>query len=176
MRTDDVYQFFGSAKKVYEMLGISKSAFYKWCTNGCIPFKQQLKLQTFSQGKLIASRNDMPKYYRDEEVDIYSIYLPMFRYFDKKHGMCEVESIHFKKGNHPRIVYIKPGNKIERFSVFNAQNLMQAVDVKDCEGKTVYEGDICLLKTKEKFTFENMERLNKLKKLGKFKIIGNIFE
>lgn len=176
MKTDDVYQFFGSAKKAYDMLGISKSAFYKWRTNGCIPFKQQLKLQVFSHGKLLASKKDTPKYYRDEEIDIYSIYLPMFRYFDKKNGMCEVESIHFKRGNHPRIVYIKPGNKAEKFSVFNTKNLMQAVDVRDCDGKTVYEGDILLVKNKEKFVFKNIEMLSKLKKLGKFKITGNIFE
>lgn len=168
MKTDDVYQFFVSAKNAASTIGVSRSAFYKWIDRGYIPFKQQKKIELLTKGKLTA-------FGIEDDMDDKGVYLPMFRYYDKKHGMCEVESIHFRKGKKPKIVYVKPGNRMEKFSAFTTSSLMQACNVIDCEGKTVYEGDICLLKNKEKFVFTDMEMLSKLRKLGKFKIIGNIF-
>ncbi len=169
MNIDDIYQFFGSAKNATSAIGVSRSAFYKWLDKGSIPIKQQKRFELFTKGKLKSFKVE-------DEGEDYHIYLPIFRFYDKKHGMCEVESIHFRKGKSPKIVCLKPGNRIEKFSVFSTNNLMQACDILDTDGNTVYEGDILLLKNKEKFVFKSMKLLNKLNKLGKFKIIGNIFE
>lgn len=168
MKTDDVYQFFGSARNASKAIGVTRSAFYKWMDRGYIPLKQQKIFELLTKGKLLA---DIKK----EEKE-FGIYLPSFRYYDKKYGICCVKSIHFRKGKSPKITYSTNGKKVENLSVFTTKNLMQGVDVVDCEGEVLYEGDICLIKNKEKFIFENIEMLTKLKKLGKFKIIGNIFE
>ena len=173
MKTDDLYQFFGSTKNISNAIGISRSAFYKWILRGYIPLNQQKHIELLTKGKLTAVSN---KSFLIEEIDIHNIYLPMFRYYDKKYGMCEVESIHFRKGKKPKIVYIKSNDRTEKFSSFITHNLMQAVKITDINGKNVYEGDILLLKNKQKFFFRSMDMVNKLKKVGKFKIIGNIFE
>lgn len=169
MKIDEVYQFFGSAKNATSAIGVSRGSFYKWIDKGCIPIKQQKRFELLTKGKL-------KSFMSESDGEDYSICLPMFRYYDKKHGMCEVESIHFRKGKRTKIIYIKTGNRTEKFSVFNTNNLMQSFGILDCDGNAVYEGDILLLKNKEKFIFKNIEMLSKLKKLGKFKITGNIFE
>ena len=169
MTIDDVYQFFGSAKQAAVAIGISRSAFYKWIDRGFIPVKQQKSIEMLTKGKLIAFK-------LEDEIDDGSVYLPKFRYYDKKNGMCKVESIHFRDGKRPKIIYVKPGNKIEKFSVFDAKNLMQAVNLLDSKGNMVYEGDILFLKDGERFVFKDIEMVSKLRKLDRFKIIGNIFE
>ena len=90
--------------------------------------------------------------------------------------MCEIASINFRKGKQPKITYLIKGNNIEKFTAFVTKNLMQASDLKDSKGKTLYEGDVCLLKNNQKFIFENITLTSKIKKLGTFKIIGNIFD
>lgn len=174
MTTDDVYQFFGSAVKASYAIGITRAAFSAWIKRGFIPIEQQKKIEKITKGKLIARKEDAKKPNSDE-AELTS-YLPNFRYYDKKHGMCKVEAIHFRKGKQPKITYVIEGNNIEKFSVFSTKNLMQASDFVDSCGHTVFEGDILLLKNKEKFIFKSLDLANKLKKLGKFKIIGSVFE
>lgn len=174
MKTDDVYQFFGSANKACKAIGITRTAIYKWMERGYIPVKRQKQIELLTKGKLVAEKNKSNKSYKNEE-DTSDIFLPSFRYYDKKQGMCDVESIHFRKRQAPKIVCISRKSKKEKFSVFTTDNLMQAIDVVDSDGKTVYEGDVCL-KNKARFIFKNIEMIKSFRKLGKFKIIGNIFE
>lgn len=175
MKIDDLYQFFGSVTKIADSLGISRNSFYKWVARGSIPIKQQEYLEILTEGKLKASKKDCYNFDNEEKESTF-LYFPLFRYYDKKNGMCEVKSINFRQGKSPKIIYIREKNKKQNFYSFNSETLMQAVNVKDINGKVVYEGDILLLKNKEKFIFESIDMIGKLKKLGKFKIIGNIFE
>lgn len=175
MNTDEVYQFFGSCWKASKAIGITKQGFSIWEKRGYIPLKQQIKIEKITKGKLIAREEDAKKPDPNEALDTESNYLPNFRYYDKKHGMCKVESIYFRKGKRPKITYVIEGNNREKFAVFSARNLMQASDLTDSDGCTLYEGDICLLENGDKFTFKHIGEEKKLKKLGKFKIIGNIF-
>jgi len=174
MTTDDVYEFFGSGWKASCAIGITKSAFSAWIKRGYIPLKQQIRIQKITKGKLIALEKDAKKSL-DKTNEPECTYLPNFRYYDKKHGMCRVESLHFRKGKPPKITYVVEGNNTEKFASFNTENLMQACDLVDCEGKTLYEGDICLLSRGRKFTFKSIDMRDKLD-IIKFIIIGNIFE
>jgi hypothetical protein len=175
MKTDDLYQFFGSAIKAAKAIGVQRATFYTWIERGYIPIKQQKNIELLTKGKLVSDKNKNHKFY-ESDVDSSIIYLPAFRYYDKKHGMCNIESMHFRHMKVPKIIYVTKGNKKKKFTVFTSENIMQAIDMVDCDGKTVYEGDVCLINKKEKFVFESIEMTKKLKKLGKFKIIGNIFE
>jgi len=172
MTTDDVYQFFGSGWKASCAIGITKSGFSKWIARGYIPFDQQKKIEKLTKGKLTARKEDAKKS-SDKAVEL--AYFPDFRYYDKKHGLSKVESLHFRKGKAPKITYKIKGNTLENFTSFEVKNLMQAVNLVDCEGHILYEGDIVRLKSGKKFTFEKIEMLDKLKTV-KFKIIGNIFQ
>lgn len=168
MNTDNVYQFFGSGMRAAKSIGLDRGAFYAWVRRGYIPFLSQKKLEAASKGALIARKEDAKK-------EIVTYCFLMFRYYDEKYGMCDVESIHFRKGKGPKII-CKKHNKPGNFTVFTTTNLMQAINLLDSECVMVYEGDICLLKTREKFIVKNMSFAHKLSKLGKFKIIGNVFE
>lgn len=182
MTTDDVYQFFGSGWKASCAIGIVKQTFSNWIERGFIPMKQQLQIEKITKGKLIAREEDAKKPDPKKALESDSHYLPNFRYYDKKHGMCNVESIHFRKGKPPKITYVVKRNNIEKFTSFSVENLMQASDLVDCEGKTLYEGDICfLLGKRRKLIFKNMSFISALENKAtqgyfKFKIIGNIFE
>lgn len=173
MILEEVYQFFGSANKAANVLNITRQAFYGWIRRGYIPLKQQIKIEKITKGKLIAKKEDANP---NNTINADSHYLASFRYYDKKHGMCRVESLHFRKGKLPKITYVINGNNREKFAVFDTKNLMQASDIVDSSGDFVYEGDICKLKNGEEFVFKSLDMANKLKKLGTFKIIGNIFE
>ncbi|CAB4127687.1 YopX protein [uncultured Caudovirales phage] len=173
MKVDEVQQFFGSVKKAAKALGISEVAFYLWKRNDSIPFGRQKYIELLTKGKLIAREKDFSTHYKNP--------LPAFRYYDKKHGMCRVTFMSFYEDKMPKITYKVPstvfyGNTTEKISAFSTENLMQAINLVDSNEKMVYEGDICRLKNGEKFIFKNMGMINKLKKVGKFTIIGNIFE
>src|ERR1700733_12565831 len=127
MKTDDLYEFFGSLKNILSAIGVSSALFYYWVKQDNIPIKNQKIIESLTKGKLKA---DSYKYY-PQEKDSDIIYLPRFRYYDKKYGMCEVELIRFKEGKKPKIVYLKKGVKTEKFCSFITDNLMQAVDVLD---------------------------------------------
>ena len=173
MKTDDVYEFFGSVMNASKEIGVTRSAFYKWMDRGYIPLKQQKYIELITKGKLIAGKK------KENEIcenDAHVIYLPRFRYYDKKRGMCDVESLCFRENKPPKIVYVSNVHHHEKFAVFTTENLMQAIDVLDCKGKQVYEGDIFLLKKGGKFTFSDIGMINKINRLGKFTIIGNVFE
>jgi len=174
MKTDDVYQFFGSAWKAACAIGIAKQSFSNWIRRGFIPFKSQIKIEKITKGKLRAREEDAKKP-QEDETQVESTYLPSFRYYDKKHGMCRVESLHFRKSKLPKITYVVEGNNKEKFAVFNTKNLMQATYLLDSKGIRLYEGDICLI-NKCRFIFKNIEMANEFKEFGKFKIIGNIFD
>jgi DNA-binding transcriptional regulator Cro len=170
MTVDEVYQFFGSARKAAKAINVTAAAFSLWLKKGRIPMGQQRKFEQVTKHILNARIEDT-----EPNISL-STYFPNFRYFDKKYGMVGVESIHFRKGERPKITYSLPGKKIEKLSKFNNENLMQAIDLQDYEGNILYEGDIILLKNKEKFVFKNIEMIHTIKRFGKFKIIGNIFE
>jgi hypothetical protein len=179
MTPDDVYQFFGSANKASKAIGVTRGVVSKWTTAGYIPFEQQKKFQSFTKKKLIARVEDTKKYNKNHKADSDAApeyYLPSFKYFDKKNGMCEVESIYFRRGKPPKIIYAVTDNKCEKFTTFTTETLIQAINVLDKDGKMVYEGDICLLSTREKFIVTDRNLANTLKRAGKFKIIGNILE
>lgn len=182
MTIEEVYQYFGSAYAAAKAIGVTKQAFSQWLKNGFIPIKSQEKIEHLTKGKLIAKSEEAKKPDINIAGESESNYLPNFRYYDKKHGMCKVESIHFRKGNRPKITYIAEGNNKRKFTVFSTRNLMQAADILDSEGKTLYEGDICiLLGTKRKVIFKSMNLISELENKAtkgyfKFKIIGNIFE
>lgn len=181
MTVDEVYEFFGSAVKATAAIGLKRANFSLWVKNRRIPLKSQKKFEKVTQGKLIANEELEKKQSERKKFDFIldeekPVLLPFFRYYDKKYGMLVVDSIHFKKGRNPRITYAPFQRKNEKFSVLNTENLMQATSLIDCEGKTLYEGDILLLKNGKKVTFESIEMTETIKKLGKFKIIGNIFE
>lgn len=168
MKTYDVYQYFGSVRKISNALGISRSAFYKWMDRGYIPLKQQQRIELLTKGALSAS--DSEDVIEDRELN----FLPSFRYYDKKHGMCFVESIHFRKGSPPRITYVSMDNSAIKHTSFETQRLMQGIGLLDLNQKMVYEGDILRLKNGKKFIYKKMEIEERLQKLGEFKIIGNI--
>ena len=174
MTAEEVYQYFGSAYAAAKAIGITKQSFAKWINKRFIPFNRQIEIEKITKGKLVALEEDGRKPAHDKK-ESESIYLPNFRYYDKKHGMCKVESIHFRKGKSPKITYAVKGNNRKKFTSFSVENLMQAVDLVDCEGKTLYEGDICLLSRGRKFIFKSIDMLEKLQ-IIKFKIIGSIFE
>jgi hypothetical protein len=175
MTTDEVYQYFGTAYAAAKAMGITKQAFSEWIKNGFIPLKRQKKIEALTKGKLIAREEEAKKPIpsSQDEKEGKLNYLPNFRYYDKKYGMCKVESIHFRKGKRPQITYLVKGKKLTSFT---AKYLMQAADVVDFYCNPVFEGDILKLKNGEKFIFESLDMANKLKKLGEFKIIGSVFE
>jgi DNA-binding transcriptional regulator Cro/YopX protein len=175
MKLEDIYQYFGSSRKAAKAINITRSAVSHWETKGYIPFNRQKKIELITKGNLIASRKDIKKIYEEgEDCEDAAIYLPMFRYYDKGHGLCNVASLHFRKGKPIKIIYIT--NKIGKIITFDTKNLMQASNLVDRKGKILYEGDICKLKNGKKFIFKTIKMTNQLKKLGKFEIIGNILE
>lgn len=177
MTVDEVYQFFGSGNKAADAIGVSSASFSRWVKGRRIPISQQVKFEEVTNGKLVAiEEKKIIKKIVVVEDDLKTVVLPFFRYYDTKHGMFPVESILFREGRPPKITYAPFQRKTEKLSVFNTENLMQASSLVDCDGKTVYEGDILRLKTGKKITFESIEMTETIRKLGKFKIIGNIFE
>jgi hypothetical protein len=175
MTPEEVYQYFGSAYAAAKAIGITKQSFSYWIEKRFIPFNRQIEIQKITKGKLRAREEDAKKLNPNNTNESKTNYLPNFRYYDKKHGMCRVESLHFRKGKVPKITYVVEGNNKEKFSVFNTKNLIQASDLFDSKGIRLYEGDICL-NNKVRFIFKNIEMANEFKKFGKFKIIGNIFD
>lgn len=175
MTPEDVYQFFGSGHKAALALDISRYGFSKWITAGRIPFKRQVKIEKITKGKLKANTEDAKKI---NPKDIKELnYFPNFRYYDKKNGLCRVESLHFRKGKPVKIVYVIEGNKREKFTSFLSENLMEAYGIIDLYSKPLFEGDIVQFKNGDQLTFQSKEEMIKLKKKnGQFKIIGNIFE
>lgn len=169
MTIDEVYQFFGSPINSYKSIGISRETFFMWIKRGYIPVTAQKKIEILTKGALIARLEDTCPIISLETN------FPLFRYYDKKNGMCRVESIYFRAGKPPKITYVTYTQN-KKFTVFTTDNLMQAIDLQDSEGKILYEGDICRLKSGKKYIFESIEMAYQFRKLDKFKIIGNIFE
>lgn len=132
MNTDEIYQYFGSANKAAKAIGVTRAAFYLWMKRGYIPLFQQKKFETLTKGKLKSKPLDAKKTGKKEE----KIYLPLFRYNDKKYGICEVESLQFRKGRPPKITCVSSRHKHEKFSTFNSENLMQATILK---GKLIWK-------------------------------------
>jgi DNA-binding transcriptional regulator Cro/YopX protein len=174
MKLEDIYQYFGSSRKAAKAINITRGAISHWDVKGYIPFNRQQKIELITKGKLTASRKDIKKSYYEEDAESETIYLPLFRYYDKRRGFCDVSSLHFRKGKPIKIIYIT--TKIERIATFDTKNLMQASNLTDCKGKMLYEGDICKLKNGKKIIFKTIQMISQLKKVGKFEIIGNIFE
>ena len=172
MTVDEIYQFFGSIHKAIKVLGITKQGFAHWQKKGYVPIYRQKKIELITKGALKAD-GEQKEINSEPEL----VFLPIFRFYDKKYGLCDVEAIHFRNGKTPRIIYkIEGKKKSEKFSAFNSENLMQGSKLVDRDGKIVYEGDVLQLNKGKKFTFESIEMTNQVKRLGKFKIIGNIFE
>lgn len=175
MKLEDIYRYFGSSRKAAKALNITRCAVSHWEIKGYIPFNRQKKIELLTKGKLIASQKDIKKIQVGEKAtENETIYLPIFRYYDKRRGICEVSSLFFRRGKPIKITYVT--NKIEKIITFDKESLMQASNLIDCNGTILYEGDICKLKNGKRFIFETLQMTNHLKKLGKFEIIGNIFE
>jgi hypothetical protein len=177
MTIDEVYQFFGSLGKASKITGIQKNTIWNWTQRGYVPFKQQKKIEEITKRKLIANKKDARKPECDEGDENNKkpvIYLPKFRYHDDKYGMCEVESLHFRKDRCPKITYKVKGKSREKFSSFVTEKLMQASNLTDSDGEILFEGDICKFKSGKKlvFSFDTKEKFENIT----FKIIGNAFE
>lgn len=168
MTPEEVYQYFKSGYAAAKAIGISNQSFSAFMKNGYVPLKTQRKIEKFTNGKLTIGREDLK--------DLKENYLPNFRYYDKKHGMCHVESIRFRKGKAPKITYMVKGNNVEKFASFNSENLMQATELVDINGNSVFEGDIIQLENGKKLTIESFCMKIKINKNSEFIIIGNIFE
>jgi hypothetical protein len=117
MTLEEVYEFYGSTKALCDAIGIKRQSLTYWRHKRCIPLRTQLHIAVITKGKLIANKDRFNKY----SMEIIS---PIFKYNDKKYGLCEVESIYFTKGNPPKIVYVSPKNNKKKFTVFNAKNLV----------------------------------------------------
>lgn len=180
MTPEEVYQYFGSAYTAAKAIGVTKQAIAKWLKKRFIPFNRQIEIQKITKGDLIAQEGDAKKPLNNDVITC--THLPNFRYYDKKHGMCQVESIRFRKGKAPKITYISEKDNRKKFTSFGMENLMHASDLVDANGLTVFEGDILQFekngKKGDNFTFGSIGQSAQLKKRkkGKFKIIGNIFE
>lgn len=177
MTIDEVYQFFGSLGKASKITGIQRNTIWNWTQRGYVPFKQQKKIEEITKRKLIASKKHAKKPDCDDEDENNNkpiIYLPKFRYYDDKYGMCEVESLHFRKDRCPKITYKVKGKPREKFSSFDIKRLTQASNLTDDVGELLFESDICNLKNGKKivFSFSMKEKIENIK----FKIIGNTFK
>ncbi len=168
MTVEEVYQYFGSACAAANAIGISRQSFAMFIKQGYVPLKTQRKIEKFTNGKLTIGREDLK--------DLKENYLPNFRYYDKKHGMCQVESIRFRKGKAPKITYISEKDNRKKFTSFDVENLMQATGLVDINDIPVFEGDIIQLENGKKLTIESFCMKIKINKNSEFIIIGNIFE
>lgn len=116
MTLQEVYQFFGSPYAACKAIGITPGASTYWNEKGYIPFRTQKYIESITKGKLIADKVRKAKSIKDGVPSI-------FKYQDKKHGLCEVIFIHFTKGTEPKIIYISPQNG-KKVTVFGAKNLV----------------------------------------------------
>ena len=175
MKIEDVYEYYGSAYKAAQALGVSQQAISKWVKRDCVPIDSQIKLEKITKGALKADKKTDSKTVVDD-----SLYYPEFRYLDSKYGLCPVRAIVFRKNGAPKIVYSKPGDGREKLSSFNTANLMQALDFRDEDNKRLFIGDILQLKNKTKTKLKILgmgaQLLDMLDKQETFTIIGNLHE
>ena len=171
MTLEEVYEFYGSARRASKAIGVTRQAFYTWLKRGFIPVDQQNKYHALTKGILKADKNPKANM---KLLNILAIHLPTFRYYSESMGMCHVKGLTFRKGTSPRISYCNHSNHQLSFSSFNTNNLMQLTELKDIKGIHLYEGDIILCEGEE-IIFNNIYQLYDLK-LDEFLIIGNIFE
>ena len=55
MTTDDVMKFFGSARNMNRVIGLSTSSMRNWKDRGYIPIETQLRIEELTGGKLRAN-------------------------------------------------------------------------------------------------------------------------
>lgn len=172
MRIEDVYAFYDSSHDIQDALGITRQALSNWKKRGYIPWEKQLWLQDITNGKLQASREHL----KPEQLS--KIYLPQFRYFDKKIGMCKVVSLYFNEGRKVRIVYKESLSDKKSYSTYIDDFLMQASHIKDINGNFVFEGDVVAYEgSKDKYyILKDIADTNVLQVLNKIEVIGHIYD
>jgi hypothetical protein len=174
MTIQELYVYFGSLNKAANAIGVPRGNCYNWLKRGYIPLKKQRKIEEITKGVLKLRKSDIKKAHQDEEDTL--LYFPNFRYYDETdERIYPVESILFREGQPPKITYLK-SNKREKYSAFNTNNLMQSTEIMDDKGELLFEKDIILFESGEKFIFKDLSLLNKVKKAKGFSIIGNVLE
>ncbi len=171
MTVEEVYEHYGSAWLVNKALGMSHGSFYAWKKRGFIPLIQQFRLEKLTSGALVANEAHV---YKTEKT--HEIHLPAFRYFDKKHGLCRVESLVCNADMRTKITYVIPEKRERKVATFNREFLMQAADIKDSKQQTVFEGDIVQIAKGKYYTFAHVSNVEVLKDLGEFTIVGHIYD
>lgn len=171
MSPNEVYEYYGSGTIINKTLGLSHNAFSEWSKRGLIPLLQQLRLEKLTNGALVANEAHAFKGVESKEI-----HLPSYRYFDKEHGLCRVISLIFMTGRRTKITYVTDKESSRKMVSFNAENLMQAVDVKDRNQQTVFEGDIVQIDKDKYYTFAHVSNVEALKDLGEFTIVGHIYD
>lgn len=57
MTIEDVINYFGSGYKLNLLTNMSKTTFHNWKKKGYVPISTQIKLESFTKGKLKADLN-----------------------------------------------------------------------------------------------------------------------
>jgi len=174
MTVDEVCQYFGNGTKAAKAIGCERAAFSYWVKKGYIPYSSQLKFEKVTKGKLVAEPNKEIVHNSNE------IFLPNFRFYNPKLGMCKVLSLTFRDGRVPMIKYFHPKKPKSILSSFDTKYLCQGTLIKDMDGAYLYEKDIVLISSEKsseplKRIIENITDAYKMKDIN-FKIIGNSFE
>lgn len=172
MTLEEVYQYYGSANQACKALGLTRQSFTAWNKRGYIPMLQQLRLEKLTNGKLCANESHAHK-----QEGAVEIHLPAYRYYDKKHGLCPVESLVFQPGKKAKVIYSVDAVRAKKISTFVTKYLMKAVDVKDSFGNYVFEGDVIAYNEgRDYFIFDTEKKVDELKSLGAIAIAGHIYD
>lgn len=116
MTLEEVYKFYGSTEELCKAIGITRQALVYWKEKGYVPLRAQTHIELITKGKLIANKEHFNKFVKKTIPSV-------FKYNDKKLGLCEVISLHFTKGVPPKIIYISPQNG-KKVTVFNEKHLI----------------------------------------------------
>lgn len=179
MTLEEIHEYYGSAVEACRALGISQPNFSVWNRRGYVPLLQQMRIEKLTGGVLCA--NEEHAYKKERSA---GIYLPSYRFFSTKYGMCPVSCITFNLGKKPRISYIAKIDKnqygmteYKKIVSFDRKYLMQAVDVLDINGNYVYEGDVIRAKKRSNpFVFRNIAMLPQLKELQGIRVVSHIYQ
>jgi|SRR5712675_113278 len=171
MTTDEIHAYFGSIRKAIKAIGLTRTSFYYWISQGKVPYERQKEYEKLTNGALKASEYSFDQTIKESEI------FPIYRFYCEKLGMCKIRSLTFKAGNRPTITYFHSNNESISFTSFNNENLMQGFPIFDSLGKQLFENDIVIkLKSSIEYTIKLLEFCKYDLRENEFTIIGNIFE
>jgi len=171
MTTDEIHAYFGSIRKAIKAIGLTRTSFYHWMSQGKVPYDRQKKYEELTNGILKASKDHF------DGAVIENINYPIYRFYCDKRGMCKIRSLTFKSDSRPTITYFHSDNESTSFTSFNNENLMQGFPIFDSLGKQLFENDIVIkLGSPTEYTIKLLEFCKYDLRENEFTIIGNIFE